>query len=179
MPPPRTPVSRPMPDLNRVACTSYAAGHGLHWIQSLHSINKQEVSRQTWRGLLLSVWGEVIIVRKRDGEIVWFRHHEPERLLALSRGPGTVVDVNDQYPILRVGSYGFSVQPDRGMALQPCPTDALPEDPTEAQLADRLEIHGGFSIRLHRSASARPEAGDGRGGRHRPATIAPPAEGRS
>ena len=143
--------SRPrIPALSRLGCTSYAAGHGVHWIQALHTANKPEVSRASWRGQIVSIDGEVITVRRHDGEIVVLRNHDPARLIAISGGPGAGVLVNDQYAILRVGGYTFSVLPDSGEPLEPCPTDELRPDATDDELVARLDSHGGFSVPVNR-----------------------------
>lgn len=143
------PPRRRIPDPHRLGCTSYAPGHHVHWVQSLRTANDYAVSAASWRGLLIDIDGELLTVTADDDRrLVRFRHHDPERLAAAAYLP-TAVLVNDQFAILRIGSYCFSVLRDEGEALGACPTDELPEDATDAQLAERVNTHGGFSRLVH------------------------------
>lgn len=144
------PPRRRIPDAHRLGCTSYAPGHTLHWIQATRTINNAAVSAASWTGLLVGLDGEVLTVKADDDRrLVHFRNHDPERLAAVAHLPAAVL-VNDQFAILRVGSYGFSVLRDVGEALSPCPTDPLPDGATYEQLAERVTTHGGFSVPVHR-----------------------------
>lgn len=149
------PPRRPIPDAHRLGCTSYSPGHTVHWMQALRTANDYAVSAASWRGLLTSIDGEVLTVRaEADRRGVQFRHHDPERLAAAAYLPTAVV-INDQFAILRIGSYCFSVLRDAGEALGPCPTDLLSDDATDAQLVERINTHGGFSVPVR----PRPSAG--------------------
>jgi hypothetical protein len=141
----------PIPDAHRLGCVSYHAGHNVHWIQALHSINKPEVAARSWTGRILGMDGDSLTVRKPDGDLVVFRNHDLERLAAIRvvEGSDTVV-VNDQYAILRVGNYCFSVKRDTGRRLSRCISDPPPRDPTDGQLAAQLDSHGGFSVPVRR-----------------------------
>ena len=111
---PRSSGQLPIPDAHRLGCTSYSAGHNVHWIQALHTANKSEVSVQSWRGQLVTVDGEVLTVRKPGGDLTRFRNHDPARLVAVVERTGAAVLINDEYAILRVGSLCFSVTADSG-----------------------------------------------------------------
>jgi len=142
---PRPSSQLPIPNPHRLGCTSYFAGHNVHWIQALHTANRPEVSAQSWRGQIVTVDGEVLTVRKSDGSLTRFRNHDPARLVAVVERTGVDVLINDQYAILRVGSFCFSVKADSGEPLGPCPTDQLPPNPTAEQIVARIRTHGGFS----------------------------------
>jgi len=134
----RESLRRVLPDLSRFGCTSYRAGHNVHWIQALHSANKAEVAAQTWSGQIVTVDGELLTVRKPDNTLIRFRNHDPARLVVTLEHMGVDITVNDQFKILRAGitpagSFGFSVQPDTGEPLGPCKTDQLPPDVTAEQ----------------------------------------------
>lgn len=143
------PPRRRIPDAHRLGCTSYSPGHTVHWMQALRTANDYVVSAASWRGQLTSIDGEVLTVKRdEDRRVVEFRHHDPERLAAAADLPAAVL-VNDQFAILRIGSYCFSVLRDTGEALGLCPTDSLPDDATDAQLVERINTHGGFSVPVH------------------------------
>jgi hypothetical protein len=112
-----------IPSPRRLGCTSYAAGHNVHFIQALHTANHPEIAVQTWPGELLAIDGQVLVVHKRDGGLVRYRNHDPARLAAVRDAEGTEVWVNDQYSILRVGAFCFSLAHDRGEQLGACATD--------------------------------------------------------
>ncbi|MDP9183898.1 MAG: hypothetical protein M3P04_14125, partial [Actinomycetota bacterium] len=139
-----------IPDAHRLGCTSYHSGHGVHWIQALHTANKIEVSAKSWHGWIVSIEGELITVKRDGGDVVRFRNHDPIRLLAVLDVGSDEVLVNDQYAILRVGTYCFSVRRDKGVPLERCLTDQPPADLSDADLAARVESHGGFSVPLGR-----------------------------
>lgn len=82
---PRSSGQLPIPDLYRLGCTSYKAGHNVHWIQALHTANRPEVSAQSWRGQIVTVDGEVLTVRKPDGSLARFRNHDPAPTSSASR----------------------------------------------------------------------------------------------
>jgi hypothetical protein len=147
---PRSSGQLPIPDLYRLGCTSYKAGHNVHWIQALHTANRPEVSAQSWRGQIVIVDGEVLTVRKPDGRLTRFRNHDPARLIAVVERIGVDVLINDQYAILRVGSFCFSVKADGGEPLGPCPTDQPPPNMTAEQMVARVRTHGGFSAPVGR-----------------------------
>lgn len=133
-------------------CTLYAAGHTVHWIQALHSANKPEVARRTRTGTLIAVDGEVLMISfGADGEPERFRNHEPERLRAIARRLPTAVSLNDQYCLLRVGTYCFSVKQATSGPLGRCPVDDPPDSSPET-LAERTRTHGGFSVPLPTTA---------------------------
>jgi hypothetical protein len=142
---PRSSGRLSIPDPHRLGCTSYFAGHNVHWIQALHTANRPEVSAQSWRGQIVTVDGEVLTVRKSDGSLTRFRNHDPARLVAVVERTGVDVLINDQYAILRVGSFCFSVKADSGEPLGPCPTDQLPPNLTAEQIVARIRTHGGLS----------------------------------
>ena len=142
---PRSSGQLPIPDLHRLGCTAYFAGHNVHWIQALHTANKSDVSAQSWRGQILTVDGEVLTVRKQGDNLTRFRNHDPARLVAVVERTGVDVLINDQYAILRVGSFCFSVKADSGKPLGPCPTDQLSPNLTAEQIVARVRTHGGFS----------------------------------
>jgi len=50
---PRSSGQLPTLSLHRLGCTSYFAGHNVHWIQALHTANRPEVSAQSWRGQIV------------------------------------------------------------------------------------------------------------------------------
>ena len=138
-----------LPDWSRFGCTSYRPGHNVHWIQALHSANKAEVAAQTWSGQIVTVDGELLTVRQPDGSLKRFRNHDPARLVIILEHMGVDITVNDQFKILRAGitpagSFGFSVQPDSGEPLGPCPTGDLHSDAADQLLAG-IRTHGGFS----------------------------------
>lgn len=133
-------------------CTSYAAGHTVHWIQALHSANKPEVARRTRTGTLTAVEGDLLTIRfAADAEPERFRNHEPQRLLAIARQLPAAVSLNDQYCILRVGTYCFSVKQATSGPWGRCPVDDLPDSSPET-LAERTRTHGGFSVPLPTAA---------------------------
>ena len=142
---PRSSGQLPIHDLHRLGCTSYFAGHNVHWIQALHTANKPEVSAQSWRGQIVTVDGEVLTVRKPGDNLTRFRNHDPARLVAVVERTGVDVLINDQYAILRVGSFCFSVKADSGEPLGPCPIDQPPPNLTTEQIVARVRTHGGFS----------------------------------
>ncbi|HEY8717123.1 hypothetical protein [Pengzhenrongella sp.] len=143
---PRSSGQLPIPDLHRLGCTAYIAGHNVHWIQALHTSDKSEVSAQSWRGQLVTVDGEVLTVRKPEDHLIRFRNHDPARLVAVLERTGVDVLINDQYAILRVGSFCFSIKADSGEPLGPCPIDQLPPNLTAEQIVARVRTHGGFSL---------------------------------
>jgi hypothetical protein len=142
---PRSSSQLPIPDLHRLGCTACFAGHNVHWIQALHTANKSEVSAQSWRGQIVTVDGEVLTVRTPGDNLTRFRNHDPARLVAVVERTGVDVLINDQYAILRVGSFCFSVKADSGEPLGPCPTDQLSPNLTAEQIVARVRTHGGFS----------------------------------
>lgn len=105
-------------------CVLHSAGHTVHWIQVLHTANKPEVAKQTWRGTLLDVHGELISIERDGGLVHQYRNHEAPRLAAAVAAFGRRVRVNDGYSIMRVdfrtGAYCFSVLRDQGEPLAPC-----------------------------------------------------------
>jgi hypothetical protein len=145
-------LRRLLPDLSRFGCTSYQPGHNVHWIQALHSANKAEVAAQTWSGQIVTVEGELLTVRKADKTLIRFRNHDPARLVVILEHMGVDITVNDQFKIARAGitpagSFGFSVQPDSGEPLGPCPTGEH-FDAAEELLAAGIRTHRGFTARL-------------------------------
>ena len=136
---------RAVPPANAAGCTSYNPGHGVHWMQALHTATKPEVAARSWPGRLLEVSGEVLTVERSDGESVLFRNHDPERLRAVARRLPSSVLVNDKCAILRIGSYCFSVQRDEGRPLAPCASaeGAAPGPAGDDQPAARLAVHKG------------------------------------
>ncbi len=140
----------PLPDLYRLGCTSYRAGHNVHWIQALHTENKPEVSAQSWRGQIVTVDGELLTVRKPDGSFTRFRHHDRVRLVVILERTGVEVLINDQYAILRAGPFCISVKAGRGEPLGPCPTDQPPPNMTAEQMVERVRTHGGFIAQVGR-----------------------------
>ncbi len=134
-----------VPALNDVDCHSYRAGHNVHWMQALNSINKPEYARLTWTGRIVALDGFGIDVTRPDGAIVRYLNHHMERLIALSGGVGSNVSVNDHWAILRCGSYTFSISEDLGQPLDGCATDRPPANPTDQERAALIESHGGFS----------------------------------
>jgi len=127
---------RLLPDLSRLGCKSYKAGHNVHWIQALHSANKPEVAAQTWTGKIVTVEDEVVTVRKPDGSVARFRNHDPDRLVVILEHKGVEVTVNEQYAILQAGitpagSFCISVQADKGEPLGPCYFGDLPLSATD------------------------------------------------
>jgi hypothetical protein len=137
-----------VPAIHRIACTSYRAGHHVHWIQALHTANKPEVSARSWRGRILSIEGELITVERHGGKVVRLRNHDPARLTAVIGDGSRAVLVNDQYAILRVDSYCFSVRRDEGVPLERCPADPTPAVATPEAIFARLESHGGFTAQV-------------------------------
>ena len=105
-------------------CVLHSAGHTVHWIQVLHTANKPEVAKQTWRGTLLGIDGELISIERDGGQVHQYRNHEAPRLAAAVAAFGRRVRVNDGYSIMRVdfgtGAYCFSVLRDHGQPLAPC-----------------------------------------------------------
>jgi hypothetical protein len=127
--------SRGVPDPRRFGCISYHVGHHVHWIQAMHSANSESLHvagsepapTPTWSGKVVSIEGEVLTVRKSDGSLSRFRHHDPVRLEFVVEHMGVDVTVNERWSILRAGftgggSFCFSVQSDRGLLLGPCLT---------------------------------------------------------
>jgi hypothetical protein len=100
-------------------CSSHHPGHTVHWIQALHTANKPQAARRTWPGTIRGIDGEVVTIA-RGRRLHRYRNHDPERLAAVVAGVGRRVSLNDQYSIMRVGSYCFSVARDRGVPLEPC-----------------------------------------------------------
>lgn len=129
-------------------CTSYAAGHTVHWIQALHTANKPDVAARTRGGTLIGVVGQELAVRFDAAEPDNFLNHDPPRLLAIAGRLPCAVTVNDKYAILRVGSFCFSVLPAARGPLVRCPTDDLLDESLGA-LAVRVATHGGFSVPVH------------------------------
>ena len=123
--------SLPLPDTSGLVCTWYAPGHNVHWIQALRSANDKEAAAQTWSGVVTAVEGEVVTVSKQDQSLARFRSHDPALLVAVLKGKGVKVTVNNRYCILRAGftrngSTCFSVQADKGEPLGPCKIANLP-----------------------------------------------------
>lgn len=152
------------PDRRRLGCTLYTAGHNVHWIQALHTANKPEVSRRSWAGRIESIDGQRVTVRRKDGRTFVLLNHDPERLRLISADNAGQVVVNDQYALLRVRGYCFSVKRDDGRPLTRCLTDELPEGASDEQRAERLETHGGFSVPVGRRNVSGTRENDGRGG---------------
>ena len=122
---------RLLPDLSRLGCKTYKAGHNVHWIQALRSSNDEAAAAKTWSGKVTAVEGEVVTVRKPDGSLARFRNHDPARLVVILEHKGVEVTVNEQYAILRAGitpagSFCISVQADKGEPLGPCYVGDLP-----------------------------------------------------
>ena len=133
----------------KIVCTTYAPGHTVHYIQALQSANRKAASAQTWRGKVVAVDGEVVTVRKSDGDLTRFRMHNPAGLVAILEDLGVDVTVNDQYAILRAGitrtgSFCISVKADSGEPLGPCPTDDPPSNPADQQLAADIRTNARF-----------------------------------
>lgn len=126
-----------VPDPRRFGCMSYGAGHQAHWIQWMHSarneslnnLGSKAVSAPTWSGKVVSVEGELLTVRKPDGSLRRFRHHDPVRLAVVLEHMGVDVTVDERWSFLRAGfteaghAFCFSVQADRGLPLGPCLTN--------------------------------------------------------
>jgi hypothetical protein len=144
--PPRTAPPRgaePYPDAYRLGCQSYYAGHNVHWIQALRTANRPEVWRESWVGDITEIEGGVIRVTRRGGRRYVFRNHDLERLVAINGGTrGGEVLVNEQFAILRIGTFCFSVTQGQ---LSPCIGEEPPADPSDAEAAALLETHGGFT----------------------------------
>jgi hypothetical protein len=108
----------------------------VHWIPALRTANDPEVWRASWVGQILHASGETLAVVGPDGSIRYFRNHDIARLVAVNGGStrGEVL-VNDRYPVLRIGTYCFSVRPDTGEPLEPCTTqkDVLAQHPDESR----------------------------------------------
>jgi len=134
-----------IPALTDVDCHSYRAGHHVHWMQALNSINKTEYARLTWTGKIVALDGLGIDVARPDGTIVRYLNHHMERLLALSGDVESNVSVNDHWAILRCGSYTFSISEDLGQPLTDCVTERPPANPTDEERAALIQSHGGFS----------------------------------
>jgi hypothetical protein len=82
-------------------------------------------------GKITDIDGEVVTVRKADGNLARFRTHDPALLSAIVKRRGAKVTVNDQYCIMRAGitrsgSTCVSVQADRDEPLEPCKIGDLP-----------------------------------------------------
>ncbi len=134
-----------IPALTDVDCHSYRAGHHVHWMQALNSINKPEYARLTWTGRIVALDGLGFDVAQPDGTIVRYLNHHTERLIALSDGVGSNVSVNNHWAILRCGSYTFSISEDLGQPLDGCVTDRPSANPTDEERAALIESDGGFS----------------------------------
>jgi len=134
-----------IPALTDVDCHSYRAGHHVHWMQALNSINKPEHARLTWAGKIVALDNLGLDVARADGTIVRFLNHHTERLIAVAGGVGSNVNVNDGWAILRCGGYTFSISEDLGQPLTDCVTESPPENPTDQKRAALIEGHGGFS----------------------------------
>lgn len=141
---------RAIPDVHRTGCTSYHAGHNVHWIQALHTANKPEVAQLSWPGTIVSIDDEILAVRTPTGEILRYRNHDLLRLAAAVDNIGAEVVINSRYAILRVGTACFSIRQDTGEPLDACPTDELIGDVTTDQLARRIDTHGGILFRPNR-----------------------------
>ncbi len=139
-------------------CRSYAPGHSVHWIQALHSANKPAVARRTRQGVLTAVDGDVLSVcfgHVEEPEAL--RNHDPARLRAIAGPLPRAVSVNDEYCLLRVGPYCFSVHPAEDAPLGRCRYDDL-VDGGPAALANRTHTHGGFSVSRSSAGLERPNA---------------------
>ncbi len=134
-----------IPVLTDVDCHSYRAGHHVHWMQALNSINKPEYARLTWTGRIVALDGLGLDVAQPDGTTVRYLNHHMERLVALSDGVGSNVSVNNHWAILRCGSYTFSISEDLGQPLDGCVTDRPSANPTDEERAALIENDGGFS----------------------------------
>ena len=133
------------PALTDVDCQSYRAGHHVHWMQALNSINKPEYARLTWTGKIVALDSLGIDVARPDDTIVRYLNHHTERLIAVAGGVGSNVNVNDGWAILRSGGYTFGISEDLGQPLADCVTDRRSADPTDEERAAPTESHGGFS----------------------------------
>lgn len=138
-----------IPALTDVDCHSYRAGHNVHWMQALNSINKPEYARLTWAGKIVALDDIGLDVERADGTIVRFLNHHTERLIAVAGGLGSNVNVNDGWAILRCGGYTFSISEDLGQPLDRCVTDRPSADSTDEERAALIESHGGFSAPVH------------------------------
>ncbi len=125
-----------IPELTDVDCHSYRAGHHIHWMQALNSINKPEYARLTWIGKIVALDDFGIDVERADGTIVRYLNHHMERLTVVSGCVGSNVNVNNHWAILRCGSYTFSISEDRGRPLAGCVTDPPPANPTDEEPED-------------------------------------------
>lgn len=103
------PTRTKIPELARIACDSYRAGHHVHWIQALRTANDHSVSALSWWGSLVAVDGTELSITKEDGETIALNNHDPERLVAIAGELPVQVLVNDGYSILRIGRSTFSV----------------------------------------------------------------------
>lgn len=138
-------MSKRIPPLK--PCTSYLAGHQVHWIQALNTANRPQIAARTKHGLLLAVDGERLRVVLGTRTRV-LANHDPDRLRALAGELPCAVSYNEQFAILRIGAHCFSVQSAARGALGPCPVDELTCTDAES-LAQRTVTHGGFTVPGH------------------------------
>jgi len=111
----------------------------VHWIQALHTANKPKVYAKSWRGFITDIAGEVVTVVAWTGRRVRFRNHHSDRIAAAVARCGSRVLVNDQYAILRVQGWCFSVAVDDGQPLRGC----------SSSTAANPRSGGGTAYRIH------------------------------
>ncbi|QNN52424.1 hypothetical protein [Nocardioides mesophilus] len=95
-----------------LVCESYDPGHQMHYIQQGQALRSPSV-----RAERLLVDGERVELTLASGELLAWRHHDPERLRSvLGLFPSSRV-VYRQFHALRIGPYWFNCATD---AFRPC-----------------------------------------------------------
>ncbi len=120
-------------------CTSWAAGHKVHWVQAMRA-GREEGRALDERCTVVDPtddgWFTVVITD--TGERCRYWHHDPDRALLLARSSGLAI--NRRWWIIRPfhrGSDFVSVRMDRTR----CRTDEPSGSP-----AKQLQTHGGFTV---------------------------------
>ena len=118
-------------------CTSFAAGHHVHWVQGMRSGRTEErIHEESCTVTETSGDGWCTVVTD-DGERYRYWHHDPaaiERLVGFRS-----LRINRKWSIIRTGGgrgfFSVSTTP------RPCRTDEAIGTP-----AERLASHGGFTL---------------------------------
>ena len=79
-------------------------------MQALRTSNRPKAVAASWHGTLITLEDDTLAGADPDGAERRFRNHDVPRLRAIARTLPVGVTVNEQYAVLRIGSYVFSVQ---------------------------------------------------------------------
>jgi hypothetical protein len=113
-------------------CTSYAPGHQVNPVASLHRANNLVYATADRPGWVVRIEREVIVIAFDGGTIGMFRNHDTVRLGGLIVDHGPRVAYSPHHRLLRLehdeGAFCFNVAEDTGDPLGPC-GDGVPASP--------------------------------------------------